>query len=405
MKAIPITLRPRIWYRLTTVTAIPVFLAAPLTMLDGQAHVHPTQNALAGAQIYGAKGCVKCHAINGLGGTEGPDLARSPSQRTFYDLAASMWNHRPQMGARMHELGIRRPDLSPQETGDLIAFLYTLDYFEAPGDADRGKQLFADKRCIVCHQVGGAGGAVGPNLGAEQFVAPIEFATAMWNHGPEMAEAMRANGIDRPRFNRAELADLIAFLEAESSHLPVRPLNVLPGEVSWGRRVFVGKGCAQCHSVGGEGANVGPDLAQRSDYRSLLGFAAAMWNKEPAMLRAMNAKGMSAPRLRPEEMADLIGYLYSVQYFAESGTSVRGRRLVRRNGCLECHGLSGQGASSATDLGTLTTEVTPASVISALWNHAFLEDGSTIEMSSWPAFGPGEMADLTAFLQSVSRPR
>jgi cytochrome c len=130
-----------------------------------------------------------------------------------------------------------------------------------------------------------------------------------------------------------------------------------------------------------------------------------MWNKEPAMLGAMRARGMTTPRLRPEEMADLIGYLYSVRYFAESGSAVRGRSLLRQKGCLECHGLNGQGDSSAADLGRLTTEVTPAFVISALWNHTFLAEEATNRMLSWPAFGPGDMADLTAFLQSVARPQ
>ena len=50
----------------------------------------PTKDPLAGSRVFGDKGCVKCHAINGVGGTSGPDLARIQRPRTFYDLAATI---------------------------------------------------------------------------------------------------------------------------------------------------------------------------------------------------------------------------------------------------------------------------------------------------------------------------
>ena len=82
----------------------------------------PTQDPLAGSRVFGTKGCVKCHAVNGVGGKVAPDLGRIPRPRSFYELAAEMWNHLPKMGERMRELGIVRPQLDPRETGDLIAF-------------------------------------------------------------------------------------------------------------------------------------------------------------------------------------------------------------------------------------------------------------------------------------------
>ena len=100
----------------------------------------PTQDPVAGASVFGAKGCSKCHAINGVGGKIGPDLGRVRRPRSFYDLAASMWNHLPGMAERMRQYKIQRPVLTPQETGDLIAFLYTLNYFDPPGNAAMGKR-------------------------------------------------------------------------------------------------------------------------------------------------------------------------------------------------------------------------------------------------------------------------
>ena len=57
---------------------------------------------LAGSRVFGAKGCVKCHAVNGSGGRIGPDLGRIVRPRSFYDLATAMWNHLPRMTDRMH---------------------------------------------------------------------------------------------------------------------------------------------------------------------------------------------------------------------------------------------------------------------------------------------------------------
>lgn len=169
--------------------------------VSAQSLFSPSQDPTVGSRVFGAKGCVKCHAVNGVGGSVGPDFARFPRPHSFYDLAAAMWNHLPTTAERMRQLGISRPHLDPRETGDLIAFLHTLDYFDPPGNPVIGQTLFNAKKCNVCHQVAGTGGVVGPNLGSvAQSSSPIFVAAAMWNHGPAMAEAMRARGIERPTF-------------------------------------------------------------------------------------------------------------------------------------------------------------------------------------------------------------
>src|SRR3970282_1527433 len=83
----------------------------------------PTQDPLAGSPVFGGQGWVKWYAGNGRGGTVAPALGRIPRPRSFYELAAGMWNHLPKMAERMRELGITRPQLDPRETGDLIAVL------------------------------------------------------------------------------------------------------------------------------------------------------------------------------------------------------------------------------------------------------------------------------------------
>jgi mono/diheme cytochrome c family protein len=305
----------------------------PLGAAWGQAVLGPSQDPLAGSRVFGAKGCVKCHSVNGVGGKVAPDLARVSRPRSFQDLATAMWNHLPGMTERMKQLGITRPRLDTKEAGDLVGFLYTLNYFDAPGNADAGRQRFSEKRCIVCHTVRGTGGVVGPNLDhLQQFRSPIFVASAMWNHGPAMAEVMKARGIERPTFTGQELRDLVAFLAPATAGPQEGPLYVLAGRAESGRLLFAEKRCIDCHAVGGVGGRVGPDLVERGIRQSPIEFAATIWNKAPAMAAAMRPRGITIPQLRPEEMADLVAYLYSVRYFA-GGNVQQGYAVATQKGC------------------------------------------------------------------------
>jgi mono/diheme cytochrome c family protein len=383
----------------TAVCTAIVLLAFPHQGLRGQVPAGAAQNALAGSRVFGTKGCAQCHAVNDLGGHVGPDLGRFPGTRSYYDFAAAMWNHLPRMAQEMGTLGIERPRMSAWEIGDLIAFLFWIDYFDSAGDAEHGAQLFAEKNCVVCHQAGGVGGVDGPSLEfLNQYGTPIQVATAMWNHGPAMAEAMQRRGLSRPTFSGAELRDLIAYLKSTSTGLPEQPLYVLPGRSDEGRALFSEKGCVQCHQLQGQGSGPGPDLAARGRQWSLIEFAAAMWNKEPAMTAAMRARGIMVPDLRAGEMADIVGYLGSVQYFGREGNRVRGLNSLRTKGCLNCHSLNGRGGPEE-DLGRMAPLASAAAVIAAMWNH-ILVTGGEAEAVRWPTFRPGEMADLAAFLQA-----
>lgn len=163
------------------------------------------------------------------------------------------------MTERMQQLGIVRPDLAAQETADLAGFFYTLNYFDAPGNAEAGRRIFTDKRCAVCHQVERAGGRTGPSLDfLRPFRSPIYVAAAMWNHGPQMMDVMAARGIQRQAFTGGELGDLIAFLAPGTGGPRGGPIYVLPGRADNGRRLFVDKRCVECHRAEGQGARVSP---------------------------------------------------------------------------------------------------------------------------------------------------
>jgi mono/diheme cytochrome c family protein len=386
-------------------TVLVALFLVPLGVAWAQPASSPSQDPLAGSRVFGGKGCVKCHSVNGVGGKVGPDLARISRPRSFFDLATAMWNHLPRMTDRMKQLGITRPQLDAKEASDLVGFLYTLNYFDAPGSTDTGKRLFTEKRCVICHTVRGTGGVVGPNLDhLQQFRSPIFVAVAMWNHGPQMAEVMKARGVERPTFAGQELRDLIAYLAPATGGPQEGPLYVLPGRPEPGRQLFAEKRCIECHAVGGVGGRVGPDLVERGIRQSPIEFAATIWNKAPAMAAAMQPRGITVPQLKPEEMADLVAYLYAVRYFA-GGNPPKGYTVATQKGCFNCHAIRGERGKPASDLAKAKGLDSPAAVLAALWNHAVVTPTIAGKKAEWPEFKPDEMADLVAMLQSLGQPR
>src|SRR5262249_41254819 len=190
----------------------------------------PDWAMFAGWDVFTKKSCGQCHSVRGVGGKVGPDLARSGSGNGFYELGAAMWNHLPKMGARMREQGIEGPRLTATDVSNLLAFLFTAAYREESGDATSGEQLFTAKGCVQCHSVGGKGGNVGPALDVLKAAnSPVLVAAAMWNHGPRMAEAMKAKGIERPTFKDRELGDIVAYVVGPARDGDPTTAQVIPG--------------------------------------------------------------------------------------------------------------------------------------------------------------------------------
>ena len=381
-------------------------LGAWASRADAQALFSAQHDPLAGEKLFSARGCIDCHAIAGKGGRVGPDLGRTPRPRTFFDLGAALWNHAPSMAARTRERGTARPRLDAREVGDLAAYLYTLSYFDPKGDAAIGRRLFADKQCASCHGPSGQGTDAGPDLSAlKRFASPIALATAMWNHAPKMADAMKARGIARPTFQSGELNHLLAYLQSAAPQAPLGQVYVLPGRAVDGRRVFIERRCAECHTLASTPGDERPNLVERVGTPSLVDFAAAMWNKMPSMQQQATTRGISLPKLRPDETADIVAFLYSVQYFRASGDPRRGVLTAVNRGCLDCHALYGERGKPASDLTTAKDIDSAPAVLAALWNHSFIDDTRPPkDRRPWPIFRGDEMADLIAYLRTLRRP-
>ncbi len=86
----------------------------------------PPMDSHRGHLIFMNKGCVVCHAVNGVGGDIGPSLNASdmPSPMNAFDFAARMWKGAAAMVLMQEEELGDVITLTGQDLADLIAFVH-----------------------------------------------------------------------------------------------------------------------------------------------------------------------------------------------------------------------------------------------------------------------------------------
>lgn len=361
------------------------------------------ENPLKGRFVFEQKGCITCHSIEGESGKIGPDLGRNKYYGSFLQLAGIMWNHAPDMLRRMRELELPYPEFSRTEMAELIAYLYYLRYLGEPGDLYRGKILLKEKKCLVCHSIGGEGGNLAPAFDSlAKYISPLYMAQALWNHGPEMNKQIRKMGLKRPKFEKREIVDLSAYIREASKSTEREKVYMSPGNPQRGRLVFKEKGCLDCHAVNGEGQNIGPDLeALEWDY-SVTEIAGLMWNHGSAMGELMEELKISWPKFSGKEMADLIAYLYFLKFTDKPGNARNGEDVFADKGCAYCHSADAKGGEYAPDLSKSRVLQSTIDMAQIIWNHApVMEERITEKVLRWPEFSVKEMRDLYAFLHNL----
>lgn len=235
-----------------------------------------------GRRLFETQGCRGCHKLNGVGGSIGPDLTeegashRSPEWLEKHFLSPSAVSP----GSAMPDFHFTRGQaraltyymlsLTSEEMGSYYASARSIP------SPEYGRQLFAEKNCITCHNVGGVGAKAGPDLEGVAKRHSLQWLDEQLVN-PELVypgSSMPAYDLD----TNARKA-LVAFLgqatpEDLRAILSNRPHALKPEEVAIeaGREDFARFGCAGCHGTELQGGVPNPN-AQGGEVPSLLHLA------------------------------------------------------------------------------------------------------------------------------------
>ena len=384
-----------------------VMIFISLLSLSAFAQAFLPEDPTKGARLFVSKGCVKCHALKGDGGKVGPDLGRIDLGDTQLELASKLTNHIPSMLVGMERARVVKPSLTGDEFTEIAAYLYLIKFFDEPGNATRGRYLFTEKGCHICHSLSGKGKEGAPGL--DQFpqnISPIFLSQAIWNHGPDMIAQMVKLGIKWPEFKNTEMMDLLEYIKANAKGVK-EIAYITPGSPNRGKQTFAAKGCIQCHAIRGEGGTGGGDLAKKAKtfYKSLTQVSSIMWNKGPTVLAKMGQTPSGIPKFSPKEMADLITFLYFLHFTDEPGTPARGKKIFAELGCSKCHPSDGkQGEMTNIDLSKYQKMLNPMEIVAGVWNHSSeIEKAMKDKGMLWPRLKRGEMADLLEFIRNPKK--
>jgi cytochrome c2 len=354
------------------------------------------------ALFFGEKQCGICHSVNGSGGRLAPDLSgQRPVKPAVGWLTAVLWNHAPGMYRQMRYGNVSYPHLSTQEMADILAFLYQAASGGRAGDPGAGERIFIDKGCVRCHSIRSVGGRTAPDLSAIAASGSAgAWTRGMWNHAQSMVDSVTKALGRWPQFTGSEMNNLIAYAGAGAPATRTHG-HELPGSAERGWQVFQQK-CIECHSVRGQGGNVGPELGPEHDLPlGEVEFASVLWNHAPAMLRKVREKGGSLPLLEGAEISDLDAFLASLRYSEPTGSAFVGERVFTERGCAHCHGPAAGGTQTGPRLRAEAGVFTAVSFATALWKHSPRMIDRTEEMGvSWPILQATDIGDLVSFLNS-----
>ena len=103
-------------------------------------------------------------------------------------------------------------------------------------DAERGKALFVERYCVVCHSVNGVGGVAAPPFDApeaDREVDILDFAARMWRGSYAMVELQATEFAYQIELEGDEIGDLAAFAYDREAQATFSKDDVPPEIEQW----------------------------------------------------------------------------------------------------------------------------------------------------------------------------
>ena len=401
--------------------------------LDSTAVDWTRANTANGRALFGELRCVSCHAVNGRGGTMGPELTRIGDKvRREWLFAYLKDPHRVQPDTPMLQ-----SRLADDQLRDLTAFLFEeyssagaateappVTYQDARSVAE-GRAVFERRGCVSCHQLPGIKdtGRIGPSLAgiADRDPDELPYGGNVVRHTTDnyiFLKVLLPDTLGQPSlmptfgFTPADAATItIALASIRKADLPASlvvrrppPQPYRPGG-AFGELVDRYR-CLSCHSVGGYGGDlstvpldrIGSQL--RHDY-------VETYLLNPGAVRVSVEARMPVFHMQPAEAKTIADYLRDVfvddsleRYDARFTTADvrRGQELYEQLGCRACHQLGTKGGYVGPELSATGARLKPG------WIAAWLSTPRTFKPDTLqPDYGlsTADARALTAYLSSL----
>ena len=110
------------------------------------------------------------------------------------------------------------------------------------------------------------------------------------------------------------------------------------------------------------------------------------------------------PVFKPGEMADLVGFIYSLHCIEPSGSPLVGASVLQWRGCASCHGPRGLGTRKGPPLRGRGQFYTANRLATNLWSHGIRMYGrSSQQHLGWPMLEESDVGNLLTFLNTSER--
>jgi mono/diheme cytochrome c family protein len=295
-----------------------------------------------GRHLFETQGCRGCHKLNGVGGSIGPDLSEEGASTRSPD-----WLERHFLAPNAVSAGSAMPNFhfTKDQARALTYYMLSLtnedmgSYYASVRlipSPEYGRELFVEKNCIACHNVGGVGAKTGPDLlGVTKRHSPGWLDEQLVN--PQLVYP----GSSMPEYDLETNARkaLLAFMTTATpddaqSILSGRKTALKPEDVAIeaGKQDFARFGCVGCHGTELQGGVPNPN-AQGGEVPSLLHVADDYTKDEViAIIRDGKAPPLDNPAgptpplympswkhvLSDEDIQRVADYLWSKQQKKES---------------------------------------------------------------------------------------
>jgi cytochrome c2 len=391
-------------------------------------------NTDAGHALFGELRCVSCHAIDGRGGTMGPELTHIGDKvRRDWLFSFLKDTHRAQPESPMPHYR-----LDDGEVRDLTAFLLQeyrspdtgaeppLVMYQDPRVIAQGRAVFVKRGCYSCHRLADMldQGRIGPSLAgvADRDPDQLPYGPDIVRHTTDnyiFLKLRRPDALMQPSlmptfgFTPDQAAKMtLALASLRNTDLPASYVQQRPPPADYRPAGPFGElvtryRCLSCHTIGGFGGQLSTVPLDRIGSQLQHDYL-VRYLQNPGAVRVSVEARMPVFHMLPAEALTIAEYAstvflddtfdrYDVSFTASD--AARGLQLYGQLGCAACHQIGPQGGYVGPELSNTGTRLRPGWIAAWLARPEAYKPG-TLQ----PDYGlsASDVRALTAYLSTLT---